>query len=340
MKINIYYGGRGVLDDPTLYVLDKMAAVLTELNAETARYNIYENRYRISTLPETLNDADGIILATTVEWLGIGGFMTEFLDACWLYGDRDRIRNIYMQPVVMSTTTGEREGMLTLENAWETLGGPLAAGLCGYVPSPSEFEENRDYGKIIEKKTEGLYRAVSQKTRDLPTSNQAVTKSVQRSQRMQLTPQESEQLSRYVADDTYVKKQKEDIIELSSMYRNMLGGEETDPGSLYTEAFQNAFTPKDGNSAAYVIEVTDEGRTLALFINGSEFSCRYLTPPEAASANGPESKYDVCIELTEKILDDITNGRETFMRAFSTGDMTARGDFPLIRTLDEYFPFG
>ena len=41
----------------------------------------------------------------------------------------------------------------------------------------------------------------------------------------------------------------------------------------------------------------------------------------------------------EKILDDITNGRETFMRAFSTGDMTARGDFPLIRTLDEYFPF-
>lgn len=138
MKINIYYGGRGVLDDPTLYVLDKMAAVLTELNAETARYNIYENRYRISTLPETLNDADGIILATTVEWLGIGGFMTEFLDACWLYGDRDRIRNIYMQPVVMSTTTGEREGMLTLENAWETLGGPLqpaSAAMCPALPS-------------------------------------------------------------------------------------------------------------------------------------------------------------------------------------------------------------
>ena len=48
MKINIYYGGRGVLDDPTLYVLDKMAAVLTELNCETARYNIYENKYRMA----------------------------------------------------------------------------------------------------------------------------------------------------------------------------------------------------------------------------------------------------------------------------------------------------
>ena len=31
---------------------------------------------------------------------------------------------------------------------------------------------------------------------------------------MDLTPQESEQLSQYVADDSYVKKQKEDIEEL------------------------------------------------------------------------------------------------------------------------------
>ena len=28
MKINIYYGGRGVLDDPALYVIEKMEKVL------------------------------------------------------------------------------------------------------------------------------------------------------------------------------------------------------------------------------------------------------------------------------------------------------------------------
>ena len=28
MKVNIYYGGRGLLDDPTLYVIDKMQSVL------------------------------------------------------------------------------------------------------------------------------------------------------------------------------------------------------------------------------------------------------------------------------------------------------------------------
>ena len=31
MKVNIYYGGRGLLDDPTLYVINKMQEVLQEL---------------------------------------------------------------------------------------------------------------------------------------------------------------------------------------------------------------------------------------------------------------------------------------------------------------------
>ena len=31
MKVNIYYGGRGLLDDPTLYVIGKMEEVLKEL---------------------------------------------------------------------------------------------------------------------------------------------------------------------------------------------------------------------------------------------------------------------------------------------------------------------
>ena len=77
MKVNIYYGGRGVLDDPTLYVLDKMEEVLVELRVNVDRYNIYEHKSSISTLPQTMKDADGIILATTVEWLGIGGYMQQ-----------------------------------------------------------------------------------------------------------------------------------------------------------------------------------------------------------------------------------------------------------------------
>ena len=81
MKINIYYGGRGLLDDPTLYVISRIENVLKELRVKVERYNIYEHKNEIATLPQTFRDVDGIILATTVEWLGIGGYMQQFLDA-------------------------------------------------------------------------------------------------------------------------------------------------------------------------------------------------------------------------------------------------------------------
>ena len=79
MKINVYYGGRGPLDDPTLYVLKKMEDVLRELRVNIERFNIYEHKNEIATLPLTFKEADGIILATTIEWLGIGGYMQQFL---------------------------------------------------------------------------------------------------------------------------------------------------------------------------------------------------------------------------------------------------------------------
>ena len=177
MNINIYYGGRGIIDDPTIYVINKMQEVLEELRVHVERYNLYDGKTNITTLPQTLKEADGIILATTVEWYGIGGYMQQFLDACWLYGDKESISSIYMQPVVMSTTYGEREGALTLENAWEILGGLPCAGLCGYVEDIVSFQVNQEYAHIIEKKAENLYRTISQKSKGLPTSNQAVTRS-------------------------------------------------------------------------------------------------------------------------------------------------------------------
>ena len=87
MKINIYYGGRGMMDDPTLYVLNQFETVLNELNVRVERFNLHEMKTKITSLPASINDADGIVLASTVEWYGIGGYMTQFLDACWLYGN-------------------------------------------------------------------------------------------------------------------------------------------------------------------------------------------------------------------------------------------------------------
>ena len=174
MNINIYYGGRGMLDDPTLYVINKMQEVLGELRVKVERYNLYELKNGITTLPQTLKNADGIILATTIEWFGIGGFMQQFLDACWLYGDKEKISHIYMCPIVMSTTYGEREGKTTLTSAWEILGGLPCSGICGYIADTLTLEMNEDYNTLIEKKAENMYRTINQKMKSLPASNQAV----------------------------------------------------------------------------------------------------------------------------------------------------------------------
>lgn len=329
MKINIYYGGRGLLDDPTLYVLNKMESVLRELRVNVERYNIYERKNEIATLPQTFKDADGIILATTIEWLGIGGYMQQFLDACWLYGDKGKISNTYMQPIVMSTTYGEREGELSLMNAWEILGGLPCSGLCGYVEDLVTFEMNQDYNLIIEKKAENLYRTISQKMKSLPSSNLAVKKNVLRTQQMNLTPQESEQLSQYVSDDTYVKKQKEDIEELASLYKDMLGQAQKEEDTPYIAQLQSHFVPQEDFKASYSFLIDGCKKPLYIAVMGKELNIHY----------GQEENIDVYAKLPAEVMQSIVDGRMTFQRAFMTGEMTAKGNFKTLRTLDQIFRF-
>lgn len=329
MKVNIYYGGRGLLDDPTLYVIGKMEEVLKELRVSVERYNIYEHKNNISTLPQTLKDADGIILATTVEWLGIGGYMQQFLDSCWLYGDKEKIKTTYMQPIVMSTTYGEREGELTLSNAWEILGGLPCSGMCGYVDDLVSFEMNHDYSLIIEKKAENLYRTISQKQKSLPTSNQAVTRTILRTQQMDLTPQESEQLSQYVADDSYVKKQKEDIEELASMFKDKLSVQQNDMQTEYITELESHFVPQGDFTANYLFMIEEKKKPLVVEVAGEELNCYY----------GQQENVDVYAKLTGEVMNNILTGRMTFQRAFMTGEMTAKGNFKTLRTLDQIFIF-
>ncbi|MCR5196414.1 MAG: SCP-2 sterol transfer family protein [Pseudobutyrivibrio sp.] len=329
MKVNIYYGGRGLLEDPTLYVINKMEQVLIELQVEVNLFNIYEHKNAISMLPQTLKDADGIILATTVEWLGIGGYMNQFLDACWLYADKTALATTYMQPVVMSTTYGEREAMVTLENAWEILGGLPCSGFCGYVEDLREFRENVEYAHIIEKKVETLYRTISQHTKGLPTSNQAVTRSILRTQQLDLSPQESEQLSKFVSDDEYVQTQKADIADLTNMFRDMMGQKQEDSSNEYINDLKIHFKGNPEFNAKYLFMIEGKNQPLFVHINGEHFDSHY----------GKEEGIDVYMKLSSNIMDNIVAGRETFQRAFSVGDMTAKGNFRTLRMLDDIFTF-
>ena len=328
MNIHIYYGGRGLIDDPTLYVIDKMTEVLQELHVTIERYNLCELKNTITTLPQTLKSADGIILATTVEWYGIGGYMQQFLDACWLYGDKEKISKIYMCPIVMATTYGEREGKLNLAAAWEILGGLPCSGICGYITDASIIEGSQDYIRIIEKKAENMYRTINQKMASFPASNQAVKKMVSITKNTDLTPQESEQLSQYAADDSYVRKQKEDIQELTSLFRDMMGDKE-DKNEEFVKDFEEHFKPQAGFRATYKLNIGDKKTPLILEIDTTQCNCYY----------GNADRIDVEIQIQKNVLQDIIAGRMTFQRGFMSGDMKMKGDFKVLRTLDQVFVF-
>ena len=278
LNINIYYGGRGIIDDPTIYVINKMQEVLEELRVHVERYNLYDGKTNITTLPQTLKEADGIILATTVEWYGIGGYMQQFLDMCWLYGDKEKIASLYMMPVVVATAYGEQDAELSLRKAWDVLGGISEPGIATYVDSTDVLEQESQYLNLIEKKAEDFYRLINKKTRKLPTSNTAVKNTLIKQNNINLTPQESEQLSKFVADDGYVKKQKEDIEELAAMFKQMLGDEEEtpEPPSVYEddiiEGFYENFHPETGFAASYVIIVPDMGKNLVIHGRESSYS--------------------------------------------------------------------
>ena len=227
MVINVYYGGRGLIDDPCLYVCDKIIQVFDELHVTVRRYNLYEEKNSISMLPKTLKEADAIILASSLEWFGVGGLMLQFLDSCWLYGDKKRMSGMYMMPVVTATTYGEDEAMCFLTRAWKMLGGYVCPGIGAYVEDNTDFELNGPISNRIETIAEDLYRTVNQRRTAFPSSEYVIVRDVDKRTSIPLTPQESEQLSEYVSNDTYVKKQKEDIEELSHMFTEMLGNTRT-----------------------------------------------------------------------------------------------------------------
>ena len=329
MKINIFYGGRGVIGDPTTYVIKKMIGVFEELNVSVEKYDLYDQKNNITLLPQSLKETDGIILASTVEWHGIGGYMNTFLDACWLYGDKEKIQKIYMAPVIMSTTYGEKEAELDLINAWESLGGMTAPGLTGYIPDVSLLEQNESYNLLIEKTVENIYRTVSRKEVSLPVSTKEVTLKINKSHTGFLTQQETEQLSEYISDDAYVSKQKEDIKALADMFKGKLRNAVGNDYAGISERFTKAFKPVAGTRISYKIVLKDTNVSVGIKIDNSKIEIN----------EGNIVDPGITLSLSDDVLSGIFVGRKTFQGGFMDGSINVKGDFAGLRLLDDMFPF-
>ena len=146
---------------------------------------------------------------------------------------------------------------------------------------------------------------------------------------IELTPQESEQLSRYAADDTYVKKQKEDIMELTSLFKGMMNKKESPDQIEYVEDFKRVYKPETDFYAIYKFIISDKEKPLIVDMGPGGLECYY----------GYLENADLVVRLDHHIMNDIINGRITFQRAFMSGEMTTKGEFNMLRMLDVIFPF-
>ncbi|MCR5830063.1 MAG: SCP2 sterol-binding domain-containing protein [Lachnospiraceae bacterium] len=330
MKINIYYGGRGLLEDPALYVMDKITGVLDDVRVRVERYNLYESKSGIAMLVNTLKEADAVILVTSVEWLGIGGLMQQFLDACWLYADRNILSKIYMFPVVISTAGGEREAQCMLTRAWELLGGRVCEGICAYVDDQTDFETDPQVLSLIEKKGEDIYRIVHQGAPVFKSSAHTEPGRFSKAPAAGLTPQESEQLSEYVSNDSYVQKQKKDVELLSQKYRNILDTGKDESKQEFIKEIKESFL-KTGEEveAVFSIEMTDTNRTLVIEIKNDDIRVYY----------GEAAAPDVEAKTTREVVNKIVRGKQTIQGAFMSGVLSSKGDFKLLRSFDQFFRF-
>jgi putative sterol carrier protein len=146
-----------------------------------------------------------------------------------------------------------------------------------------------------------------------------------------LTPQESEQLSKYASDDEFVLQQKEDIQELTSLFRNMMYHDGGEAGEEYISDFTTRFKPQAGFRAVYKINIENRKKPLYIEISGADCECSY------SDRNG--DKVDVEMSASQETMEEIIGGRMTFQRAFMTSKMRMKGDFKVLRTLDLLFDF-
>ena len=184
--------------------------------------------------------------------------------------------------------------------------------------------------KYIEKKAESLYRAVNQKLSMLPSSTNAMKQSILRTNTIALSPQESEQLSAYVSDDKYVKKQKEDIEELTSLFQGMLEGNEGQDKHEFLKNLRENYKPQGVDfTASYVIHLSDLDNTLVVEVANNNLKCYY----------GERAEADVVATTTREVMDRLVHGRTTFQGSFMSGNITAKGNFKMLRTFDQVFQF-
>jgi len=77
------------------------------------------------------------------------------------------------------------------------------------------------------------------------------------------------------------------------------------------------------------MQVKERKKPFIVEVKNGDLNCYY----------GDVDSVDVLLKLNGEIMNKIISGNETFQRAFMSGDMQVKGDFKMLRQLDQMFVF-
>lgn len=338
-KAIIVYGAEGYADDPTLVVVDRVSKVLTELNTRIVRLDLYKEDVNIVHFFSELEDAQAIILATTVEWIGIGGKLQTFLDQCWRFGNKKYFENTYLFGIVISKQCYERDTYNYLLKSWELLGGLEGGSICARFENSVSLETDKAMLAAIDKKTEEFYRIAYKSRTVLPTSirlNKIMVEvpTGQMDIRTEPALEQHDQTNSipYIQDyDVFVEKQQKDIEDISNLLKSKLGHTITEAEPNEVEMFKKAFRNNDDSvNIRLTWNVLDKkNKNISLEIKGKKINAVFGSWPDVT----------LTISSSYKVLQKVLEGKMTIQRAFMTGEIKAKGDFTIIYRMDGLFKF-
>lgn len=341
MKILIIYGGNGLADDLSLTAIKRICTVLTELEVEVKQYNLTYTDIT-EEITEELQSSEGVILATTVDWIGIGGRMQTFLDQCNKFNNQF-FSNKYLMSVVLTKKSGDRDASNYLLKCWDMLGGIEGVNICGKIEKFIQLETDENVLSVIDKKTEDFYRIIRQKRKVLPIGTITVTTSVINENThnedaftdMNIIDEyvgDTNNSGRIIEEDPYIIEQKQDIKEISDFLEQQLNNKTTNlSGNKYIDKFLETFICENSSFACtYNIIINDQqNNDIILRVKDNNL----------AGFVGTDTRADVVINIESNVLDEILKGNLTIQRGFLTGKLKAKGNFTQLYELDNIFRF-
>lgn len=340
MDIIIIYGGNGLADDLSLAAIKRIHTVLKELEVGVKEYYLsYEDN--TEEILRDIKSSQGVVLATTVEWLGIGGRLQTFLDRCYHAGQTDLFADKYLMSVVLTSSCGERDANYHLQKAWDILGGREGISLCGRIERFVDLETDQAIKSIVDKKTEDFYRIINQKRMSLSTSTTSISQPISHSYAA-ATGETNNLFNQVVSDDTPLQqpveddpikiKQRKDIEELSHLFKTKLQTENeltSNTGNHYLNKLEQAYVGHDPDlRCTYNICLIDRPNNEMVLKIQSGMLTTYM---------GIDQMAQVVMEMDTATFEHILAGKLTAQRGFLTGQLKAKGNFTQLYEFDYLF---